>query len=272
MTKILPLISVITPSFNQGRFIERTITSVLNQGYPNLEYIIIDGGSTDNTAEIVKRFEKHLIWISEKDKGQSEAINKGFGIATGDIICYLNTDDTFEAGALKQVADLFVGDPSVMWLSGRCRIIDKGDREVRRLISAYKNFLLGHYSYRLLLITNFISQPSTFWRRELIEEFGLFNESEHLAMDYEYWLRIGKRYPPKIVNSCLSRFRIHPSSKSTGSYLKMPRRELLIARKYSESRFLNTVHLFHYYGVCSLYSLFAFSARIRGYFHYAGTE
>ena len=260
--KRLPKISIITPSYNQGKFIERTIKSVLDQDYPNLEYIVMDGGSTDATAEIVRRYEKRLLWISERDNGQSAAINKGVRIATGDIIAYLNTDDTYEAGALKQVADIFSGDPSVMWLTGRCRIIDEDDLEVRHIISKYKNLLLNHYSYQLLLVTNLISQPSTFWRRQIVEEFGLFDENEHLAMDYEYWLRIGKRYPPKILNSCFSSFRIHHTSKSSGSFLKMPRQELLIARKYSGSNLLNVLHQINYYGVCSLYSLFSVASRI----------
>jgi len=270
LIKPLPKISIITPSYNQGKFIERTIESVLNQDYPHLEYIVIDGGSRDGTVEILKKYSARLKWISRRDKGQSDAINRGARMATGDIIAYLNTDDTYETGTLKQVADIFAEDPSVMWLTGRCRIIDEDDLEVRRIISGYKNFLLDHYSYRLLLITNLISQPSTFWRRQIVEELGLFDENEHLAMDYEYWLRIGKRYCPKIVNSCLSNFRIHQSSKSSGSFLKMPRHELLIARKYSDSNLANIMHLFNYYGVCSLYSLFAVISRIRSNFDYSG--
>jgi len=264
--KPLPKISVITPSYNQGKFIEKTIRSVLNQDYPHLEYIVIDGGSRDGTIEILKKYGDRLRWISGRDEGQSDAINKGARMATGDIVAYLNTDDTYEAGALTQVADIFAGDPSVMWLTGRCRIVNEDDLEVRRIITTYKNFLLDHYSYRLLLITNLISQPSTFWRRQLVEELGLFDKSEHLAMDYEYWLRIGKRYSPKIVKKCLSSFRIHPSSKSSGSFLKMPRHELLIAKKYSESNFLNIMHLLNYYGVCSLYSLLAVFSRIKWLF------
>src|SRR5687768_13083798 len=103
-----PKISIITPSYNQGRFIEETILSVINQNYPNLEYIIIDGGSTDNTVEIIRKYEQHLAyWVSEKDGGQSEAINKGFKKATGDIVCWINSDDFFMPGALSKVADCF---------------------------------------------------------------------------------------------------------------------------------------------------------------------
>ena len=258
----LPKISIITPSYNQGKFIERTIKSVLDQDYPHLEYIVMDGGSSDGTVEILKKYDARLKWLSQKDNGQSAAINEGIRMSTGDIIAYLNTDDTYEAGALKQVADIFTGDPSVMWLTGRCRIIDENDLEIRRLISKYKNLLLNHYSYQLLLVTNPISQPSTFWRRQIVEEYGLFDEDEHLAMDYEYWLRIGKQYPPKILDSFLSSFRIHHSSKSSGSFLKMPRQELLIARKYSDSNLLNIMHQINYYGVCSLYSLITAVSRI----------
>lgn len=253
----LPKISIITPSFNQGRYIERTFKSVLGQGYPHLEYLVIDGGSQDETLEILKKYNKQLVWISEKDEGQSDAINKGAKMATGDIIAYLNTDDIYEAGALKLVADIFAENPSVMWLTGRCRIIDENDREVRRLITMYKNFLLDHYSYRLLLITNYLSQPATFWRREAIQEFGLFNIREHLAMDYDYWLRIGEKYQPRIIDRYLASFRVHHTSKTSSSFLKTFKQEVVIAEKYSDSRLINTLHRMHYYGMCSVYSMLA---------------
>jgi glycosyltransferase involved in cell wall biosynthesis len=258
-----PKISIITPSFNQGRYIERTFKSVLGQGYPHLEYLVIDGGSQDETLEILKKYEKQLVWISEKDEGQSDAINKGARMATGDIIAYLNTDDTYEAGALKQVADIFAKDPSVMWLAGRCRIIDENDLEVRRMITTYKNFLLDHYSYRLLLITNYISQPATFWRREAIQEYGLFDVHEHLAMDYDYWLRIGRKHPPRIINRYLASFRVHHTSKTSSSFLKTFKQELAIAERYSDSRLINTLHQMHYYGMCSVYSMLALFTRIQ---------
>src|SRR3989344_882536 len=178
--KYPPKISIITPSFNQGRYVERTISSVIEQGYPNLEYIIVDGGSTDETIGILKRYGSRLRWISEKE-------------------------------ALNRVADFFRDNPSKMWLLGRCRIIDENDREVRRAITFYKNFWLNRYSYNTLLITNFISQPAVFLRRGLIEELGLFNVAHHRVMDYEYWLKAGRKYSPGIINEYLAKFRVHSS-------------------------------------------------------------
>ncbi len=119
-----PKISIITPSWNQGPFIERTIRSVLEQGYPNLEYIVMDGGSTDGTIDILRKYEGRLTWVSDKDKGQADAINKGITRSTGDIIAYLNSDDIYETGALRKAADHFSAHPDDRWLTGQCRIID----------------------------------------------------------------------------------------------------------------------------------------------------
>ncbi len=248
-------ISIITPSLNQAGFIERTIRSVLAQDYPNIEYIVIDGGSTDNTVEILKSYGSRIVWISEKDEGQSDAINKGISMATGDIIAYLNSDDLYEPGALSAAAEVFAKDRSVMWLTGRCRIMDEADHEVRRLITAYKNFLLAHYSYALLLVANPISQPATFWRREIVGEFGPFDLNEHLAMDYEYWLRIGRKYPPLILKRYLAGFRVHQASKTTSFFIRTYRQELEIARRYSDSRLLDILHLMHYWGMISVHKL-----------------
>lgn len=244
-----PKISVITPSFNQGTYIERTIQSVLDQGYPNLEYIVVDGGSSDGTIEILKTYESRLIWISEKDTGQSDGINKGMRMATGDILSFLNSDDMYEPGALTAVAAQFMSDPSIMWLTGRCRIIDEDDREVRSIITAYKNFLLDHYRYKLLLIANPISQPATFWKKEIVEEIGLFDSGESLTMDYDYWLRIGRRYQPAIADENLAVFRVHPQSKTSRSRFLTIQRECTISRKYSCSLFINVLHYLHAVGM-----------------------
>ena len=249
-----PRITIITPSFNQAAFIERTIGSVLSQGYPDLEYIVVDGGSTDGTTEILKRCEKGLRWVSEKDRGQTDAINKGIRMATGDIIAYLNSDDVYEKDTLKKVAEYFTAHPEARWATGRCRIIDANDREARGLITAYKNFLLSRYSYNILLVTNFISQPATFLKKEVFEEFGLFDEKEHRVMDYEFWLRVGKKYPPGIIKDCLASFRVHYESKTTSAFRKTFREELDVARKYSDSRLINALHYLSYIGICTVYT------------------
>jgi len=258
-----PKLSIITPSYNQGHFIERTIRSVLDQGYPNLEYLVIDGGSTDGTLDILKKDEDRLTWISEKDRGQADAINKGISRSTGDIIAYLNSDDVYEPNALKRVAEHFSAHPEAMWLTGQCRIIDEKDREIRRPITAYKNFLLRHYSYPLLLVTNPVSQPATFWRRDLVEEFGLFDENEHLVMDYDYWLRIGKKYPLAVLDEYLAGFRVYAASKTSSSFLTTFRREMALARKHSSSTLLNLLHWISYISISAAYLILNSRARLK---------
>lgn len=248
-----PKVSIITPSYNQGPFIERTIRSVLDQGYPNLEYIVMDGGSADGTIDILRRYEGRLTWISEQDKGQADAINKGIGRATGDIVAYLNSDDVYESGSLQRVAEHFRAHRETMWITGKCRIIDEQDRETRRPITAYKNFLLRHFSYSLLLVTNPVSQPATFWRREAVKEFGLFDENEHLVMDYEYWLRIGKKYPLTVLDEYLAGFRVYASSKTSRLFLTTFKREMELARNYSDSLLLNGLHRLSYLGIAAAY-------------------
>lgn len=253
IVKPLPKISIITPTLNQGAFVERTLKSVLDQNYPNLEYIVMDGGSRDGTIDILKKYESRLKWVSEKDEGQSDAINKGISRSTGDIVAYLNSDDLYEPGALIRVGEYFASHPEAMWLTGKCRVIDEHDREIRVAITAYKNFLLSRYSYGMLLVTNPISQPATFWRRAVVEELGLFDAQEHLVMDYEYWLRIGKKYPPAILDNYLASFRVYAASKTSSSFLTTFRREMEIAQRYSDSTALNALHYLSYLGISSMY-------------------
>lgn len=247
-------ISIITPSFNQAAFIERTIQSVLSQNYPNLEYIVMDGGSTDGTVEILKKYSDRIIWKSEKDRGQSDAINKGLGIATGEIVAYLNSDDTYAPSALQKVADFFEHNPEKMWVYGKCKIIDAHDQEIRRPITAYKNWLLKDYSYPRLLSENFISQPATFWKRQIHAEMGFFNEMEHYCMDYEFWLRIGQKYPAGVINDYLANFRYYSDSKSGGVNKKQFQDELRLAKKFgAEYPWAMTLHQVNYYKITLIY-------------------
>src|SRR5262249_27220870 len=149
-------ISIVTPSFNHARFIERTLCSVLGQdGNFDLEYLVIDGGSTDGTLDILKKYQDRLTWTSEPDDGQSDAINKGLHRATGEVVGWLNSDDVLYPGALERVVAVFRDQPSVEWLHGRCEIIDAEDHVIRRWVSAYKDWCCRHYSYSRLLTENF---------------------------------------------------------------------------------------------------------------------
>lgn len=242
-----PRISIVTPSLNQGNFIDATIQSVLSQEYPNLEYIIVDGGSTDGTLSILEKYTGQLRWISEKDEGQTDAINKGMRLATGDILAYLNADDILLPGSLWEVGRIFEKHPGVHWLTGRCKIVDEHGKDMRAAISLYKNLLLYSSSYRLLLVTNYISQPSTFWRMELQGRCGLFDPTLNFVMDYDYWLRLWKEAPPFIYHRELGGFRIQRNSKTTsGGHLQgFVGEESLVVGRHSPSKVWRRLHDLH---------------------------
>jgi glycosyltransferase involved in cell wall biosynthesis len=252
-----PRISLITPSLNQGKFIEATIQSVLSQNYPNLEYIVMDGGSSDNTVDILKRYSDQLKWVSEKDKGQTDAINKGLRMANGEILAYLNADDVFLPETLFKVAQIFMEHPETMWVTGQCRIVDEDNREIRRLITAYKNFWLRFGQRFMLLITDYISQPATFWRAKALEDFGYPDESLHYAMDYEYWLRLYSKYPPLFIPEYLAAFKIHPHSKNTNAGHKNVYidEERLAIQRHTNSKLLLTLHDIHRWLMTAVYSI-----------------
>jgi glycosyltransferase involved in cell wall biosynthesis len=261
-----PKISIIIPSYNTAKFIEETLQSILNQGYSNTECIVVDGGSNDGTLYILKRYEGQIIWISEKDKGQSDAINKGLKLATGDIISYICADDIYERDCFRKVADFFDKSPNIMWLCGKCKIVDENGLEIRRPITWYKNFWQRRYSYNKLLIMDFIPQPAVFWRKDLINEIGLFDVNENLSMDYEYWLRAAAKYNPGFIDDYLASFRVHPYSKSSISFSKQAKEALSVSRKYSNSAkrdFLVPLQYLNYFLVVFIYSVLNVVSRLR---------
>lgn len=244
--KNLPKISIITPSFNQARFIERTIKSVVTQNYPNIEYIIKDAGSKDDSLEIIKKYAKLyptiIKWISKKDKGQSDGINQGIKMSTGEIIAFLNSDDAYLPGTFKKIAKEFKENNEIMWISGRCRLMDENDKNISSWIKKYKDFLLNRYSYSSLLIQNYISQPSTFWRYKIIKEIGFFNNNRNYAMDYDYWLRIGKKYKLKTIKEDLAVFRIYSLSKGGSKFIDQFKEDLLIVKENTKNPFIILLH------------------------------
>ena len=247
LMKKYPRISIITPSFNQGNFIEQTILSVLSQDYPNLEYLVMDGGSSDATLNVLKKYSGKITWFSEADNGQTHAINKGLRRATGSIVGYLNADDLLFPGVLGKVAEAFIDGPQTWWVMGKCRIVDEEDHEIRRPITVYKNALLRLHSFSSLLMTNYISQPATFWRREALESVGYLDESLRYVMDYEYWLRLYSKYPPVFIPEYLAAFKIHRNSKTTSTGHKdiYVAEEKIVVQRYARSRFQMFLHNAH---------------------------
>lgn len=186
-----PRISIITPSFNQGHFIEETIQSVLSQNYPNLEYIIIDGGSTDQTVEIIQQYEDQITyWISERDRGQTHAINKGLDRATGDILAYLNSDDYYLPGTLHKVAEYFRQFPQTDLLHGRCRYVNEQGDKIGEQFGNIQSFEEVVDIWEVWWKKRQFVQPEVFWSRRIMKKVGSFNESLHYVMDYDYWCRI----------------------------------------------------------------------------------
>lgn len=267
-------ISIVTPSYNQEEFIERTINSVISQKWDfEIEYIIMDWLSTDKSIDIIKKYESDLkswkikiqcnnidfIRKSEKDSGQSNAINKWLKISTWDICTFLNSDDTLELWALQIIVDnLWKSDKKRSY--GKCKIIDKQDKEIRKLITLYKNILWRKFSYSKLLTENFISQMTVFWKREVMEKCGYIDEDEHLCMDYEYWLRIWEEYEPLYIPEYIANFRFYQTSKSWARFSQQFKDEYRLAEKYAKWKYKRSllVHKFNYYKIVWIYKILHF--------------
>ena len=213
-------ISIITTCLNAEKYIKQTIESVLSQkGDFSLEYIITDAGSTDSTLEIIKSFGDKITLLNAKGLNQSEGINLGIKKSSGDIIAYLNADDTYLPNTLSIVTKSFQNN-SPKWVIGKCHIINSKNKEINKWVTNYKNFFLKRYNYFWFLVENFISQPAVFLHRDLFKEFGYFNETEVYTMDYNYWLEIGKKYNPVFIDKYLSNFRRTKETKSNTGYYK----------------------------------------------------
>ena len=208
-------VSVVTPSYNQGQFIQRTLESVASQGGAEIEHVVFDGGSTDDTVEVLKRFGSGIRWTSEKDKGQTDAVNKGLRSTDGEIIGWLNSDDIYYPGAIATVVEFFEAHPDVDVVYGMADHIDLVD-------FAFEPYPTESWDFERLRDTCFICQPAAFFRRRVVEEHGLLDENRNFCMDYEYWLRLGKagvRFA--YLQQKLAGSRLYAENKTLGSRLKV---------------------------------------------------
>jgi glycosyltransferase involved in cell wall biosynthesis len=224
-----PRITVVTPSYNQAGFLERTICSVLDQGYPNLEYFVVDGGSTDGSIELISRYADRLTWwVSEPDRGQAHAINKGFVRSTGTILAWLNSDDYYLPGTLRLVAETLADNSGHFALVGHCRRIYDDGTEA--------NLQGGRFESRFRMLQFWkdyrMPQPSIFWRREVLDEVGLLDESQHYIMDFDYWARVSQRFRFVNVDAVLACTTFHQAAKTGDNYGRYEEELRRHARRY----------------------------------------
>lgn len=205
----LPLVSIVTPSFNQARYLEATIQSVLSQDYPHIEYMIVDGSSNDGTVDIIKKYESKLAWwVSEKDKGQTDAINKGYARAKGEILAWLNSDDTYEPGAVSAAVKYLQEHPEVGMVYGDCNFINESGRVIGKFGATQTSYRLLRQGY------SHIPQQTMFFRSSLWKQVGPLDPSFYFAMDYDLWTRIAARSEIKYVPQTWANFRLHISGKT----------------------------------------------------------
>ena len=249
-----PKISIIIPSLNQGRYIKQTMDSILQQDYSNIEVLVVDGGSTDETLNILKSYSTKIRWISKKDHGQSEAINKGLRLTSGEICGYLNSDDLLLPGSIEIIAQKFI-DKNVMWVTGDYQIVNTDGNQIQSAIVIYKRFLRLFSSRTMLSLVNYIIQPSTFWRRELIEKIGNFDESLFYVMDYDFWMRAFQVQPPLVIKKELSAFRIHSQSKGGKQFIKQFNEEMQVQRRYTKNGIILYLHWLHNQIIINIYKM-----------------
>jgi glycosyltransferase involved in cell wall biosynthesis len=214
-----PFVTVVTPSFNQGRFIRDTIESVLSQDYPNLEYMVIDGGSTDDTLSILQSYGHRFAWVSEPDGGQAHAINKGWRCAKGEILAWLNSDDIYQQGAIRTAVEFLMHNQQVGMVYGEAHHVDESGQSIDRYPT--EPFDPDRFFERCS-----ICQPTVFVRRAVIEDVGYLNESLNFCLDYELWVRIAKKYTPAYVPQYLAKSRLHQECKTIKYRVKVHKEAL----------------------------------------------
>jgi glycosyltransferase involved in cell wall biosynthesis len=229
-----PKISIITPSFNQGRFLEKTIQSILDQEYPNLEYIVMDGGSTDDSISTIRKYESHLAyWESMPDDGQYDAIQKGFNRSSGEIMAYLNSDDLYFPWTLRVVGEIFTAFPEAQWLTTSCTSATPPDAQFPLVFNRHNRSRRRFFEMRgrLLREKDFLQQEATFWRRSLWEKAGAkLDTSLKYAGDFELWSRFYGHTTPVTVHIPLAMFRVHNQQKTTSLDQYVAEAETVLAK------------------------------------------
>ena len=238
-----PLISIVTPSFNQGEFIEETIQSVLEQDYPNIEYFVIDGGSTDSTLSTLQRYEDRLKWISEPDNGQSDAITKGWRMASGEIWAWLNSDDVYMPGAVRTAVEAIEKNPGAGMVYGNSIKVDRFGNSlgIHQPQEAYRQlpWLKNH-------IPPNIPQPTAFMRADIVRQVGFIDTNLYYAMDYDLFFRIARVAPIVHIPRVQAKMRIYAGTKSSMNVINNQREKLLVLKRHQKRWFLSAEYWLRY--------------------------
>ena len=247
-----PLISIVIPSFNKARFIGKTLDSIFSQDYPSFEVIIQDGGSTDGTLKIIEKYAKKypdiIRYESKKDKGQWDGINKGFKKAKGKIVAYINADDVYRKGAFAEIERLYRLNIDALWFAGRGNVIDAKGNQIAKWATRYKNLLLTINNFLLILMVNYLMQPSVFITKKAWKRFGPFIGTKRFVMEYDLWLKIAKLGMPVTTSRYLSSFRIEPSTITKKSSDTLLAEDEKIIRKYTSNPIILFLHSLHNLG------------------------
>lgn len=244
-----PKISIVIPSFNKFKYIRKTLDSIFNQSYTNLEVIIQDGGSTDGTIEIIKKYiikyPGEIILESQRDNGQLDAINKGFAKATGDILTFINADDLYEKDTFFTISEFYKENPESLWFVGRGVVVNESSVQIARVVTWYKNLLLKLNSKMGLLVTNYLMQPSVFITKKAYKRKGPFFGTKDFVLEYELWLKLARIQMPIVINKTLSKFRIEPGTKTMNMGKKLLFEDYKLVQKYTKNTFVLYLHLLH---------------------------
>lgn len=253
MSELSPLVSIVTPSYNQGKFLEKTILSVLGQTYSSIEYIVIDGGSTDNSVDIIRKYEDRIsFWLSEKDRGQSQAINKGWLRAKGSYCSYLNSDDLLQPDAVAKIVDAFSKNPDAGVVYGDSTFIDEKGQIIEQAKGTPCDF-------KKLLIDGqgpYIVQPSSFYSTASVRKAGYIDENLHLSMDYDLLLKLAKNSKMMYIPEPISLFRLHSNAKSSTLAIKHWHESLKIKARYSKFYLLPSLFFYLRFRIFHLLPLF----------------